>query len=48
MDRTNYYYTSMIIIVCSITITARQYVGSPLQCWVPQQFSKAWEQYAEM
>ena len=47
MDRTNYYYSSMMIIVCSVTITARQYVGSPLQCWVPAQFTSAWEKYAE-
>ncbi|KAK6038052.1 Innexin [Cooperia oncophora] len=46
-DRLNYYYTTMVIMVLSVTITAKQYVGSPLQCWVPAQFSKAWEQYAE-
>ena len=31
--------------VMSVTLTARQYVGSPLQCWVPAEFSKAWEQF---
>ncbi|KJH46388.1 innexin-3 family protein [Dictyocaulus viviparus] len=46
-DRLNYYYSTMVIMILSITITARQYVGSPLQCWVPAQFTKAWEQYAE-
>ncbi|KAI6175589.1 Arp2/3 complex 34 kDa subunit [Aphelenchoides bicaudatus] len=42
-----YYYSTVIIMVMSITLTARQYVGQPLQCWVPSEFSKAWEQYAE-
>ncbi|GMT28822.1 hypothetical protein PFISCL1PPCAC_28826 [Pristionchus fissidentatus] len=47
MDRLNYYYTPVVIIVMAVTITAKQYVGEPLQCWVPAQFSRAWEQYAE-
>ncbi|VDL79832.1 unnamed protein product [Nippostrongylus brasiliensis] len=46
-DRLNYYYSTMVIMVLSVTITAKQYVGAPLQCWVPAQFSRAWEQYAE-
>lgn len=46
-DRLNYYYTSMVIFMCAFTITAYQYVGNPLQCWVPRQFEDAWEQYAE-
>ncbi|CAD5210591.1 unnamed protein product [Bursaphelenchus xylophilus] len=47
IDRLNYYYSTLIITVMAITLTARQYVGQPLQCWVPAEFSKAWEQYAE-
>ena len=47
VDRLNYYYSAVIIIVMAITLTAKQYVGQPIQCWVPSEFSKAWEQYAE-
>lgn len=47
VDRLNYYYSAVIIIVLAITLTAKQYVGQPIQCWVPSEFSKAWEQYAE-
>ncbi|KAI6187271.1 Innexin [Aphelenchoides besseyi] len=43
VDRLNYYYSTVIIMVMSITLTARQYVGQPLQCWVPSEFSKAWD-----
>ncbi|KIH66335.1 hypothetical protein ANCDUO_03339 [Ancylostoma duodenale] len=35
IDRLNYYYSTMVIMVLSVTITAKQY------------FTKAWEQYAE-
>lgn len=44
VDRLNYYYSTIMIMVMSVTLTARQYVGQPLQCWVPAEFSKAWEQ----
>ncbi|PAA94193.1 hypothetical protein BOX15_Mlig033888g1 [Macrostomum lignano] len=30
-----------------VIIGLRQYVGKPIQCWVPQEFSKAWEDFAE-
>uniref|UniRef100_A0A1I8JHV5 Innexin n=1 Tax=Macrostomum lignano TaxID=282301 RepID=A0A1I8JHV5_9PLAT len=46
-DRLNYYYTSIMIVIFAVVVSARQYVGKPLQCWIPAEFSEQWEKYSE-
>lgn len=38
VDRLNYIYTVMIFLVFSGAVAMKQFVGEPLQCWVPKQF----------
>ncbi|KAE9555963.1 hypothetical protein FO519_000819 [Halicephalobus sp. NKZ332] len=47
VDRLNYQYTATIISLAAFTLAATQYVGKPIQCWVPPEFTGAWEKYAE-
>jgi hypothetical protein len=47
IDKLNYFWTTLILIFCAVTIGMKQYVGSPLQCWVPLEFKRYWEEYAE-
>uniref|UniRef100_A0A1I8I373 Innexin n=1 Tax=Macrostomum lignano TaxID=282301 RepID=A0A1I8I373_9PLAT len=47
IDQLNYQFTGGLMIMFIAVIGLRQYVGKPIQCWVPQEFSKAWEDFAE-
>ena len=46
-DHLNYYVTSYLLGFFAIGISAKQYFGSPIQCWVPSEFRGGWEKYAE-
>lgn len=46
-DRANYYFTSSAFLFFALILTARQWVGQPIECWVPAEFKGAWEQYTE-
>ncbi|VDN07394.1 unnamed protein product [Thelazia callipaeda] len=47
IDRLNYFVTSSLLTFFAILVSAKQYVGSPIQCWMPMEFKGGWEQYAE-
>ncbi|PAA66630.1 hypothetical protein BOX15_Mlig033305g1 [Macrostomum lignano] len=46
-DRLNYQFTGVILFLFIGLIGIRQYVGKPIQCWIPQEFTRGWEEYAE-
>jgi len=45
-DRLSHFYTTAILIVFSVVVSSKQYVGDPINCWVPAHFSGAHEEYA--
>ncbi|KHJ80997.1 hypothetical protein OESDEN_19321, partial [Oesophagostomum dentatum] len=46
-DRLKYVYTPWILCGTAFLVFAKEYVGQPIQCWVPRQWSYGWEVYAE-
>ena len=46
-DRLNYQWSGALLIFFVAVIGLRQYVFTPIQCWVPAEWTKPWEEYAE-
>ncbi|VDD94153.1 unnamed protein product [Enterobius vermicularis] len=47
VDYLNYYSTSLLLAFFALAISAKQYFGSPIQCFLPNEFKGSWERYAE-
>ncbi|KAF8368615.1 hypothetical protein PRIPAC_86444 [Pristionchus pacificus] len=47
IDRLNYLITALLLFGLCIVVSAKQYFGSPIECWTPLEFKSAWEQYVE-
>ncbi|XP_029657666.1 innexin unc-9-like [Octopus sinensis] len=44
-DRLNHIYTSMLLILFAVVVTTKQYVGEPIECWCPAQFTGNYIRY---
>lgn len=47
VDRLNHQYTVLLLLLLALAVCAKQYVGEPIQCWLPQEYRDTWEQYVE-
>lgn len=45
IDRMNHLYTTGILIIFTVVVSARQYVGDPIRCWCPGEFTGAHVDY---
>lgn len=46
IDRLNHIYSVFLLIIFGVLISTGQFVGDPIHCWVPAEFSGAFESYA--
>ena len=46
VDRISHSYTVMILVGFAIVVSTKQYVGDPIECWVPAYFNGNYQDYA--
>ncbi|KAL3308428.1 Innexin inx3 [Cichlidogyrus casuarinus] len=46
-DRFSHTFTTLLLVIFTLVISARQYIEKPIACWVPTEFTRAQEEYAE-
>lgn len=47
IDRLNHLYTVILLIIFAIVVSTGQFVGDPIHCWCPAEFTDAFEAYTE-
>lgn len=45
IDRLSHHYTTMLLVIFTIIVSTKQYVGDSIQCWCPAQFTEAHVHY---
>ncbi|KAG5445726.1 Innexin unc-7 [Clonorchis sinensis] len=48
IDRVNHSYSTTILMLCTLIVLSRQFIGKPMSCWTPNEFTGAQEEYATM
>lgn len=45
IDRLHHLYTTIVLIIFTIVVSTKQYVGEPIHCWCPGEFTKSHVDY---
>ncbi|KAH3750315.1 hypothetical protein DPMN_184835 [Dreissena polymorpha] len=45
IDKLNHKYTTVLVLMFATIVSTSQFVGDPIHCWSPAEFSGAWNKY---
>ncbi|XP_018645869.1 innexin, putative [Schistosoma mansoni] len=48
IDRINHSHTTTVLMICTLIIMGRQFIGKPIACWTPNEFTSAQVEYATL
>ncbi|KAK4474736.1 hypothetical protein MN116_001861 [Schistosoma mekongi] len=48
IDRINHSYTTTLLMICTLVVIGRQFIGKPIACWTPNEFTSAQVEYATL